>query len=226
MSLIRLEKICKTYYMKELAQPVLHEVSLCIESGEMVALMGESGSGKSTMMNIIGMLDKPTSGQYFLNEQDVSTLKEDVMATIRNKTIGFVFQQFFLLPKLTAWQNVELPLLYRGDAKGVRREKVDKILEKVGMSERAHHRPSELSGGQQQRVAIARSLVGEPKLILADEPTGALDTKTAEEVMSLFKSLHKERDCTLLIVTHSPSVGAQCERQIRMSDGRIKEGEA
>ncbi len=224
MSLIRLEKICKTYYMKDLAQPVLFDVSLNIKAGEMIALMGESGSGKSTMMNIIGMLDKASSGQYFLDEQDVSTLKEDAMATIRNKTIGFVFQQFFLLPKLTAWQNIELPLLYRGETKSVRKQKVDEILEKVGMSDRAYHRPSELSGGQQQRIAIARSLVGSPKLILADEPTGALDTKTAQEVMSLFKSLHQEGNSTLLIVTHSPSVGAQCERQIRMQDGRIKEG--
>ena len=221
MSVIHLEDVFKTYQMGKQSQTVLHGISMTIEQGEMVALMGASGSGKSTIMNLIGLLDKPTKGQYFLNDNDVSKLSDDQMATIRNETIGFVFQQFFLLPKLSAEANVSMPLQYRGVSKKEIKERVFEILEKVGMADRSHHKPSELSGGQQQRVALARALVGEPSVILADEPTGALDTKTSDEVLELFTDLNNKEGRTLFIITHDPDVGLACKRQIDIKDGVI-----
>ncbi len=221
MSIIRLEDIYKTYKMGKQSQTVLHGVSLTIEDGEMVALMGASGSGKSTIMNIVGLLDKPSLGKYFLNDKDVSTLSDNEMAFIRNQTIGFVFQQFFLLSKLSAHDNVAMPLQYRGESKKIIKERVMAILERVGMSDRAHHKPSELSGGQQQRVALARALVGDPSIILADEPTGALDSQTTDEVMSLFQELNQKEGRTILIITHDREIGASCKRQINIKDGLI-----
>lgn len=207
--------------MKNHLQPVLHDLTLNVHQGEMVALMGESGSGKSTLMNILGLLDRPTAGNYFFDGKNVAYLSEDEGALLRNQSIGFVFQQFYLLSKLTAKQNVELPLLYLGMAKKERLKRVDELLELVGMEDRATHRPMELSGGQQQRVALARALACRPKLILADEPTGALDSKTADDVMHLFKTLHQAQKTTLLIVTHSTKVGDVCQRKITMEDGRF-----
>lgn len=221
MSLICLKDIYKTYQMGQQFHTVLHGISLVIESGEMVALMGASGSGKSTIMNMIGLLDRPSQGTYYLNKQDVSKLSDNQMATIRNQTIGFVFQQFFLLSKLTAFDNAAMPLQYRGVSKKEIKDKVMHILERVGMADYAHHRPNEMSGGQQQRVAIARALVGEPSIILADEPTGALDSSTTEEVMALFQELNEKEKRTLLIVTHDLNIGASCQRQIKIDDGLI-----
>lgn len=221
MSLIFLDDIYKTYQMGDQIQTVLHGITLRIEEGDMVALMGASGSGKSTIMNSIGLLDKPSKGNYYLNDKDVSTLSDNQMAEIRNATIGFVFQQFFLLPKLTAYQNVAIPLQYRGVNNIIIENKVMNILEQVGMADRAHHRPSELSGGQQQRVALARALVGEPEIVLADEPTGALDSTTSDEVMSIFRELNEKDGRTLLIVTHNEEIGASCKRQINIKDGLI-----
>lgn len=221
MSVIKLEQIFKTYQMGKCEQTVLHGVSLVINNGEMVALMGASGSGKSTIMNIVGLLDKPSQGKYYLNNQDVSMLTDDQMATIRNQTIGFVFQQFFLLPKLSAELNVALPLQYRGVSNKEVKEKVYAMLERVGMADKAHHKPSELSGGQQQRVAVARALVGEPSIVLADEPTGSLDTKTSAEILELFNQLNQEEGRTLFIITHDPEVGKACQRQIDICDGKI-----
>lgn len=221
MSLIFLDNIVKTYQMGLQTQTVLHGVTIRIEKGEMVALMGASGSGKSTIMNAIGLLDRPTKGKYYLNDKDVSTLTDNEMAEIRNSTIGFVFQQFFLLPKLTAYHNVAMPLQYRGISGATINEKVLAMLERVGMADRAHHRPSELSGGQQQRVALARALVGEPDIILADEPTGALDSNTSDEVMDIFKEMNQKDKRTLLIVTHDKHIGAGCRRQITIKDGLI-----
>ncbi len=221
MSLIFLDNIYKTYQMGKQVQTVLHGITLRIEQGEMVALMGASGSGKSTIMNTIGLLDRPSQGKYFLNDADVSTLSDDKMADIRNLTIGFVFQQFFLLSKLSAFDNVAMPLQYRGTLNAEIKEKVMGILERVGMADRAHHRPSELSGGQQQRVALARALVGEPDILLADEPTGALDSNTSDEVMAIFKELNERDKRTLLIVTHDKDIGAGCKRQVNIKDGVI-----
>lgn len=221
MSVIRLEDIYKSYKMGKQQQTVLHGLSLTINQGEMVALMGASGSGKSTIMNIVGLLDKASQGKYFLNDQDVSTLTENQMAVIRNQMIGFVFQHFFLLPKLTAEANVALPLQYRGVEPKEIKQRVGHMLERVSMADRAHHRPSELSGGQQQRVALARALVGEPSIILADEPTGALDSKTSDEVMALFTELNQKEGRCLFIITHDPDIAKACQRQIDIRDGRI-----
>ncbi len=221
MTVIRLDNIYKTYQMGQQSQTVLHGISMSIKAGEMVALMGASGSGKSTIMNIVGLLDKPTQGEYWLNEKSVASLDDNEMATIRNQTIGFVFQQFFLLPKLTAIENVAMPLQYRGESNSVTHDKVMTMLERVGMADRAHHRPTELSGGQQQRVALARALIGEPSIILADEPTGALDSKTTTEVMSLLTELNQQEGRTLLVITHDPDIGKACQRQIDLYDGRV-----
>lgn len=221
MSLIVLDKITKTYHMGDNAHTVLHGISIDIKQGELVALMGASGSGKSTLMNIIGLLDSPSSGRYLLSGKDVSTLSDNERADIRNQTVGFVFQQFFLLSKLNALENVALPLSYQGIAKKEMQQRSMAMLEQVSMTDKAHHKPNELSGGQQQRVALARALVCKPKLILADEPTGALDSKTGEDVMSLFKTLHKNDNCTLLIITHDNHVGRACERRLYIKDGLI-----
>lgn len=219
--MIKLNKVRKTYHLGEVAQTVLHDVDLHIAAGELVAIMGPSGSGKSTLMNIIGLLDRPTKGHYQLLEQDTAALDDNAMASLRNKTIGFVFQQFFLLPRLTALDNTALPLLYSDSQESELQPRAMAMLAKMGMEKHSHHKPNELSGGQQQRVAIARALVNEPKLILADEPTGALDSKTGQEVIDLFLRLNQEEKTTVIIITHDPNVAAQCRRTITIADGII-----
>jgi putative ABC transport system ATP-binding protein len=198
----------------------LDGVSFAIERGEFVAIVGQSGSGKSTLMNLLGCLDTPTSGTYRLNGADVQDLADDALADLRNKEIGFVFQTFQLLPRATALANVELPLVYRGLSRRERRARAEAAIAAVGLTPRAHHRPNELSGGQRQRVAIARALVGEPSILLADEPTGNLDSATGEEIIRLFAELHA-RGHTILLVTHESRLAARCPRAIRLSDGRV-----
>lgn len=200
----------------------LHDIDFTVQQGEMVAIMGTSGSGKSTLMNILGCLDRQSSGSYALDGQDVSKLKDDELAHIRNQKLGFVFQNFNLLPRYSALQNVELPLIYADLSSRKRKKRATEALQQVGLGERTRNRPPELSGGQKQRVAIARALVNQPTLIMADEPTGALDTHTSVDIMRLFQNLHRE-GLTLLIVTHEPEVAAYCTRIIRMQDGRIIE---
>nr|WP_242544579.1 ABC transporter ATP-binding protein [Corallococcus sp. NCSPR001] len=195
-------------------------VSFGIQRGEWVAIIGQSGSGKSTLMNVLGCLDTPTSGRYMLNGKDVSRMDDDDLAVIRNVEIGFIFQTFQLLPRETALANVELPLVYRGMAAKERRERAKAALDKVQLTHRMHHRPNELSGGQRQRVAIARALVSEPSMLLADEPTGNLDSATGEEIVKLFEQLHRAGH-TLVLVTHEPKLAARCPRAIRLSDGEI-----
>jgi putative ABC transport system ATP-binding protein len=220
MIMITLENITKTYYMGEVAVPILKGVSLHIDEGEYVAIMGTSGSGKSTLMNIVGCLDRPTSGTYSLEGYDLTTLGKDDLAYIRNQRIGFVFQQFNLLARATALENVMLPMVYGGIPKAERRTRAEAALVKVGLGDRLSNRPNQLSGGQQQRVAIARALVNEPALLLADEPTGALDTQTSQDVMNLFHSLN-DQGITIVIITHEPEVAAQTKRMIRLQDGAI-----
>ena len=198
----------------------LDGVSFSVARGEWVAIVGQSGSGKSTLMNLVGCLDTPSSGVYRLNGSDVEGLGDDALADLRNREIGFVFQTFQLLPRATALQNVELPLVYRGVSRRERRLRAAQALEAVGLSNRAHHRPNELSGGQRQRVAVARALVGDPSLLLADEPTGNLDSATGEEIIRLFGELHA-RGHTILLVTHEPRLAARCPRAIRLSDGQV-----
>ncbi|MEH1807057.1 ABC transporter ATP-binding protein [Nostoc sp.] len=223
-SMISLEDITKTYHLDTIEVPVLKHVNLSIEEGEYVAIMGASGSGKSTLMNIIGCLDRPSSGQYFLAGQYLTTLDDDELADIRNQYIGFVFQQFNLLPKLTSLANVMLPMIYADVDKSQRVEQATEALIQVGLSDRIQNRPNQLSGGQQQRVAIARALVNHPALVLADEPTGALDTKTSEEIMNLLTELNQQ-GTTIAIVTHDANVAARTKRIIRMVDGVIIEQE-
>lgn len=200
----------------------LRSASLDIERGEMVAIVGSSGSGKSTLMNIIGFLDRPASGRYLYHDSDVANLHEDELADIRNREIGFVFQSFFLLPRLTALQNVILPLFYRGLDQADASEQAQKMLTKLKVGHLAQHRPNQLSGGQQQRVAIARALVGDPKVILADEPTGALDSDTGDEVMHLFADLHRKEGRTIVIITHDKEISRRCERVMTIKDGVLK----
>lgn len=218
---IRLSDIRKSYFLGKQELPVLKGIDLLITSGEYVALMGPSGSGKSTLMNIIGCLDSPTSGTYILNGKDVSRMTDDELADVRNVEIGFVFQQFNLLPRLKAWENVALPLIYAGVSKKEREERARAILDKVGLKERAEHKPNELSGGQSQRVAIARALVNNPSLILADEPTGNLDTKTSVEIMELFSSIHEQGN-TVVLVTHEEDIANFTKRIVRIRDGVVE----
>jgi putative ABC transport system ATP-binding protein len=220
MSLIALNQIVKRYQMGSTETTVLRQVSLTINQGEMVAIVGASGSGKSTLMNIIGLLDRADEGQYILENKDVAGLSSDELALLRNQHIGFIFQQFNLLQRFNAAQNVGLPLTYRNVAADFLQQKVHESLKRVGMETFLHHRPTQLSGGQQQRVAIARALIGEPRVILADEPTGALDSGTGKEIMNLFLNMHKEGR-TIIIVTHDENIAAQCPRQITLGDGNI-----
>lgn len=223
--LIDLRNINKTYRNGDQELKVLKNINLTVEEGEFVAIMGPSGSGKSTLMNIIGMLDRPSTGEYFLGNEDVANLGDKKLAKVRNNQIGFVFQQFFLLSKLNALQNVELPLIYAGASQGSRKNLAKQYLEKVDLGTRMTHLPSELSGGQKQRVAIARALVNNPSIILADEPTGALDTKTGEQIMELLTELNAEGK-TIIMVTHEPEIAAYAKRQIVIRDGVISSDSA
>lgn len=219
--MIKLENIKKSYYLGKEESPVLKGVSLEVNRGDLVAIVGASGSGKSTLMNIIGLLDHPTSGRYFLNEQCVAHFSSDDLAKLRNRTIGFIFQSFFLLPRLTAWQNVALPLVYRDEKPAMVRERALENLDRMGIRHLSEHRPSELSGGQQQRVAIARALIGHPHVILADEPTGALDSKTTKEVLDILEDLNRTEKATVVIITHDMDVAEGCKRIIRVQDGLV-----
>lgn len=220
-SVIHLEEIRKSYYIGKNELPVLKGVSLDIFKNEYVALMGPSGSGKSTLMNILGCLDTPTMGKYILSGHDVSSMEDNELARIRNQEIGFVFQQFNLMPRLSALENVAVPLIYAGISKKDREEKARLMLEKVGLGDRYKHKPNELSGGQCQRVAIARALVNDPSLILADEPTGNLDSKTSVEIMEIFGKIHASGN-TVVLVTHEEDIAAHARRIIRLRDGVIE----
>jgi putative ABC transport system ATP-binding protein len=221
---IRVENLTKVYQMGEIEVHALRGVSFTVKQGEVLAIMGPSGSGKSTLMNMIGCLDVPSDGNYYLESELVSTLDDDQLALVRNRKIGFVFQTFNLLPRATALANVELPLRYAGK-NGSRKKMAQDALEAVGLGDRIYHQPNELSGGQQQRVAIARAIVTDPAIILADEPTGNLDSQSGEEIMNLLLSLNQTRDTTLLIVTHDPEVAAKAQRVIHIRDGRIEREE-
>jgi len=224
MELIELENVTKIYRMGEVEVYALNGVSLSIKQGEMLSIVGTSGSGKSTMLNLLGCLDRPTSGRYLLDGIDVSRLNDNRLAELRSKKFGFVFQDFNLLSRATALSNVELPLVYSGG--GSKRQKAMEALERVGLGKRAKHKPTELSGGEQQRVAIARALVNSPSLILADEPTGNLDSASTEEIIAIFQQLHKE-GITVAIVTHEADIAAKTQRVIRLRDGKVaSDGEA
>jgi putative ABC transport system ATP-binding protein len=218
--MIKMKNISKVYQMGKVSLEALKEISLNIEAGEFVSIMGPSGSGKSTLMNIIGCLDTPTDGSYFFEEKNVAGFSFDQLSTIRNQKIGFVFQNFNLLPYATAYENVELPMLFEGKSAKKRRQRVFELLEMIGLVDWQHHRPTELSGGQQQRVAIARALANDPSLILADEPTGNLDSKTGDEIMGLFVKL-QQQGRTILMVTHETNIAAYSQRTIHLLDGHV-----
>jgi putative ABC transport system ATP-binding protein len=224
-SIIKLENIQKSYFMGKQELKVLKGITLEVFKNEYVALMGPSGSGKSTLMNILGCLDSPTAGKYILNGKDVSKTTDDDLADVRNKEIGFVFQQFNLLPRLTAAENVALPLIYNGTSKKLRTELSLEMLDRVGLADRSHHKPNELSGGQNQRVAIARALVNNPSIILADEPTGNLDSKTSVEIMNIFDKIQSEGN-TVILVTHEEDIANYAHRIIRLRDGVIESDHA
>ena len=219
-ALIEFRDVCKTYYMGDAVVRAADHITMKIEKGEFVAIVGQSGSGKSTCMNIIGCLDVPTSGTYLLNGQDVGAMDKDELAAIRNKMLGFIFQQYNLLPKLTLLENVEVPLMYAGVPKSERHERAKLALELVGLGDKVRNKPNQLSGGQQQRASIARALVGEPAVILADEPTGALDSHTSREVLNMLQMLH-EAGNTVVLITHDNSIAVQAQRIIRLEDGRV-----
>lgn len=221
--MITISNLTRTYQMGEVQVQALRGISLTIERGDFVAIMGPSGSGKSTLMNMIGCLDTPSGGSYILDGAEVATLSGDRLAAVRAARLGFVFQQYMLLPRQSALRNVEMPLIYRGVPAGERRWRAASALEIVGMGQRAHHRPSELSGGQQQRVAIARAIVGSPAVLLADEPTGALDSATSEEIMTLFTGLNRKHGLTVVLVTHEADVAAYARRRIVLRDGQLVE---
>jgi putative ABC transport system ATP-binding protein len=223
--LVALRDVKKTYLMGKVPVEALRGITLNIEKGEMAAIMGPSGSGKTTLLNILGMLDAPSVGSYRLGEEEVAQLTDRRRSQLRNKNIGFVFQVYNLLPRLTAAENVMIPLVYGGVKKKDRRPRAEAALEAVGLKDRMEHHPSELSGGEQQRVAIARALVNEPSLILADEPTGNLDSKSGAAVMDLIQQLHRERKVTVVLVTHDPKVAARAERTIQLADGVVANGE-
>ncbi len=218
--MIELVNITKTYRMGSMDITVLTDISLNVQRGEFIAVMGPSGSGKSTLMNILGCLDRPTSGVYYFETREISTLTDDELASVRNTKIGFVFQTFNLLPRFSALKNVEVPLIYSGVPARRRQERAAPLLEKVGLKTRMQHKPTELSGGQQQRVAIARALVNNPSLLLADEPTGNLDSSSGEEILKILSELNHQ-GVTIILVTHDPEVAAQCNRIINVKDGRI-----
>lgn len=221
-NVIDMQGIVKRYYEGEPNElEILHGIDLKVFQGEFVSIVGESGSGKSTLMNMIGALDRPTEGQYFLGGRDISKLQDEELSDIRNQEIGFVFQNFCLIPRMSALRNVEIPLMYANMPPKQRRERAMELLALVGMEERADHKPNELSGGQNQRVAIARAMANDPHILLADEPTGALDSKTGHLVMDIFHKLHEEQDKTIVLITHSQELAHETERMITISDGRI-----
>ena len=219
--LIKVMDLCKIYNPGENEVRALDHVNLDIDRGEFVAIIGQSGSGKSTFMNMLGCLDIPTSGKYYLNGTDVSTMSDNELSLVRNKEIGFIFQGFNLIPNLTAVENVELPLIYRGIDKKERRKLATEALEMVGLSHRIHHKPSEMSGGQQQRVAIARAIAAKPPVILADEPTGNLDSASSKEILNILKNLHKDGR-TVILITHDDGIAARAKRVVRIMDGKIE----
>jgi len=220
--ILNMNLITKTYHMGEEKQVVLNNINLTVNKGDFVAILGPSGSGKSTLMNIIGCLDSPTSGEYFLSNQKVDELDEAELAAIRNKEVGFVFQQFQLLPRLSAVQNVELPLVYAGIPEKKRKQRAGEMLVRVGLEEKLNNRPNQLSGGQQQRVAIARAMVTEPTILLADEPTGALDQKTGFQIMELFHEIHQEGK-TIIMITHDIEIANHASRIVKILDGKLRE---
>lgn len=221
-AIINMQHIVKKYYVNQPNElEILHGIDLLVNEGEFVSIVGESGSGKSTLMNLIGALDRPTEGSYFLDGRDISKLSEDALSDIRNQKIGFVFQNFSLIPRTSALRNVEVPMLYAGLSRKARRQKAEELLKMVGMENRGAHRPNELSGGQNQRVAIARAMANNPQILLADEPTGALDSKTGHMVMDIFHQLHEQQHKTIVLITHSQELARETQRIITLSDGKI-----
>jgi putative ABC transport system ATP-binding protein len=220
--MLDITEIRKSYQVGPTEVKVLKGIDLTVEKGELLAIVGQSGSGKSTLMHMLGLLEKPDSGTYRIDGTQVVYDDDRILSTLRNRKIGFVFQQYHLLPKLTALENVGVPLLYRGGREGEVKKKSLEYLAKVDMADRANHHPNEMSGGQQQRVAIARALVGSPAIVLADEPTGALDTKTGEEIMGLFQLLNREEEITMVMITHNPALAEACRRSVKIIDGMIE----